>query len=586
MLSINTNLSSLIAQTSLKNSTNILNQAVERMTTGYKINHASDNAANYSIATNMTTKIGAYQVAEDNVSMGLDLLFTAEASLNNITDKISRVRALAIQSSNGTYGEKSQSALNTEAEALIKEVEREYLNCEYNGIKLFESKESNLSNVDQEKRVVNQSSFVAGETYYVADSRDLVKLQDLVNSGVDTKNVNFELTNDINMSGVNFRGIGNSDTNQFKGKFDGCGYVISNLKISTSEDYVGLFGSARDAEVTNLGLENCDISGGKYTGCLIGWLWATDVKNCYTTGVVSGVDSVGGLLGYSRSYNSTINCYSEAIVSGTGKYTGVLAGANNTSPITNCYSNGKVTGNQYVGGLVGELINTSITDCFSISTVSGSNYVGSFCGTANYSSNISNCYGDSSAHANVINNAGCSTDTLYSATKNEILDSTNLENLNFTESNGWKLVNGNLKLAWEKDNIASLAGQHEITLHVGANSSSSASIGFDISFDLSAVGQVLSQGLDNSNVITTVDSMLEMLSRKSTEYGAIQNRLESVLEEISTQYNNLVSSRSTLRDADIAEVSSDYIRQQILQQASATLMATANQSPAIALQLI
>ena len=80
--------------------------------------------------------------------------------------------------------------------------------------------------------------------------------------------------------------------------------------------------------------------------------------------------------------------------------------------------------------------------------------------------------------------------------------------------------------------------------------------------------------------------MLETVSAKQTEYGAAQNRLESALDEISTQYENLVSSRSTIRDADIAEVSSDYIRQQILQQASATLMSTANQSPSIALQLI
>ena len=58
MLSINTNLSSLIAQRSLNNSTLLLNQAIERMTTGYKINHAKDNAANYAIATDMTTKIG------------------------------------------------------------------------------------------------------------------------------------------------------------------------------------------------------------------------------------------------------------------------------------------------------------------------------------------------------------------------------------------------------------------------------------------------------------------------------------------------------------------------------------------------
>ncbi len=68
--------------------------------------------------------------------------------------------------------------------------------------------------------------------------------------------------------------------------------------------------------------------------------------------------------------------------------------------------------------------------------------------------------------------------------------------------------------------------------------------------------------------------------------GALQNRLESVLEEISIKYDNLVSSYSTIKDADVAEESSEYIRNQILQQAATTLMATANQTPAIALQLL
>ena len=69
MLSINTNLSSLITHQSMSKATNALNLAIERMTTGFKINHSKDNAANYSIATNMTTKINSYMVAEDNVAM-------------------------------------------------------------------------------------------------------------------------------------------------------------------------------------------------------------------------------------------------------------------------------------------------------------------------------------------------------------------------------------------------------------------------------------------------------------------------------------------------------------------------------------
>ena len=89
-----------------------------------------------------------------------------------------------------------------------------------------------------------------------------------------------------------------------------------------------------------------------------------------------------------------------------------------------------------------------------------------------------------------------------------------------------------------------------------------------------------------NNYLSQIDNLIKTVSFKQTEYGAAENRLESALEEINTQYDNLVSSRSTLRDADIAGVSSEYIRQQILQQASATLMATANQSPSLALQLL
>ena len=85
---------------------------------------------------------------------------------------------------------------------------------------------------------------------------------------------------------------------------------------------------------------------------------------------------------------------------------------------------------------------------------------------------------------------------------------------------------------------------------------------------------------------SALDAFLKILSQKQSELGAVQNRLESALEAISVQRDNLISSRSTIKDTDVAEISSQYIKQQILQQASATLLATANQSPSIALQLI
>ena len=83
-----------------------------------------------------------------------------------------------------------------------------------------------------------------------------------------------------------------------------------------------------------------------------------------------------------------------------------------------------------------------------------------------------------------------------------------------------------------------------------------------------------------------IDEVIKNINEKQTQLGSAYNRLESVIESIGVSIDNLTSTRSTIRDADIAEESSAYIRNQILQQASATLLATANQTPAIALQLL
>ena len=134
-----------------------------------------------------------------------------------------------------------------------------------------------------------------------------------------------------------------------------------------------------------------------------------------------------------------------------------------------------------------------------------------------------------------------------------------------------------------KNNIST--NSNNLTFQVGINASELSQISLEITFALD-VSNLRNIGNSNDNFPSKIDKLVKTVSAKQTEFGAAQNRLESALEEISTHYENLSSSRSTLKDADIANVSSQYIKQQILQQASATLLATANQSPSIALQLI
>ena len=139
MINLNTNLGAMIVFSNLKVSTNGLNTAIERMTSGYKINRAGDNAANFSINTKLSTQIGAYSVAEENVMMGLDMLSTASSALDQMSNLASRLRCLAAQAQNGTYGTQSLSAVKSEANVLVAEIKSIFGKTEYNGIKLLNS---------------------------------------------------------------------------------------------------------------------------------------------------------------------------------------------------------------------------------------------------------------------------------------------------------------------------------------------------------------------------------------------------------------------------------------------------------------
>lgn len=137
-LTINTNLSSLIVQSNLSKATNSLNDAIERMTTGYKINHAADNAAGYSIATNWETQLSSLDVAADNAATGADMLTTLEDNYSLITSHLQRVRDLTEQAANGTYGSDSLAAIEAEITARLEEIDRIAANCEFNGLHMMD----------------------------------------------------------------------------------------------------------------------------------------------------------------------------------------------------------------------------------------------------------------------------------------------------------------------------------------------------------------------------------------------------------------------------------------------------------------
>lgn len=172
------------------------------------------------------------------------------------------------------------------------------------------------------------------------------------------------LTNNIDASDTTswngaegFVPIGTS-INPFIGTFNGNGYVINNLTIKRSlVSKVGLFGSARNATITNVGVEGVDITGNMYVGGLVGQSQDSKISNCYSTGAVAGNGNVGGLAGILVG-GDIENAFSTAAAKAPN-HVGGLVGQNNAGTVLDCYSTGAVgtSSSLLTGGLVGGVYN-------------------------------------------------------------------------------------------------------------------------------------------------------------------------------------------------------------------------------------
>lgn len=140
-LTINTNIGSMILLNHLGVATQGLNDAIESMTSGYKLNHAKDNAANFGIVNNLTTRINSLQVREDNASLGLELVSTVSSGIESIANNLQKIRSLAMSSVNGTYGNTSLASLQQELKSRLDEIQRTTDSLSFENRKIFNKNE-------------------------------------------------------------------------------------------------------------------------------------------------------------------------------------------------------------------------------------------------------------------------------------------------------------------------------------------------------------------------------------------------------------------------------------------------------------
>ena len=138
MAVINTNIKSLITQDALNINNRHLSTAMERLSTGYRINSASDDATGLTISTRMETQIKGLTMAVKNAHDGISVIGTAEGAMEEITAMLQRMRELAIQSANDTNSEKDREYLQDEVNQLIREIDRISETTQFNSMNILD----------------------------------------------------------------------------------------------------------------------------------------------------------------------------------------------------------------------------------------------------------------------------------------------------------------------------------------------------------------------------------------------------------------------------------------------------------------
>jgi flagellin len=144
-LRVNTNVTSINAQRNLASVSDRLGSNFRRLSTGLRISTAADDAAGLAISERLRSQVRSLEQAKRNANDGISFVQTAEGALNEVSSILTRLRELAVQSSNGSVSNQDKETLDEEFQSLINEINRIGRSTEFNGIKLLDGSSSSIS---------------------------------------------------------------------------------------------------------------------------------------------------------------------------------------------------------------------------------------------------------------------------------------------------------------------------------------------------------------------------------------------------------------------------------------------------------
>ncbi len=612
-LTINSNIPSLNAQRSLANATKKLGDSYTRLSSGLRINKASDDAAGLSISESLKADTRLFYQGVRNLNDGVSLLNIADGALNELTNIVTRLSELATQSANGTFSNKQRLALDQEAQSLSKEYNRIARTTSFNGRNLFDGDFGLLSLAaggGSESLIssglggsIGDGTFQARISYETVIASQSILLDDFNGDGIK----------DLVTAGTNSIGlmIGNGDgsfktNNTFTalnsgtieaGDINGDGFldIVSSLSGSNRSFsfFLGNGNGSFKAEVSIRGpndggvdIELADFNNdGKLdilesgtTGNATATLYLGNGNATFQRG--NGIGSAGGSNGRKVTVGDFNNDGILDIINTQQNFIDTYMGRGDGT-FTRISSFAVASNSNFSDTILSDINDDGIQDLVFASSASIAIALGNNNGTFRVVNNFSNSGNTFGLNIGDFNGDG----------KKDIVASANGGPLNILIGNGDGSFLQRVSYAtttsptnailedFNKDGVLDLLHGDNFGFISVLFANSNNGIGSLQSFSLKTKA-------DSLDAMDYFEFSLSNLSKQRGQIGAFQSRLDVATSTLQTSSLNYQEANSRITDIDVAEESSRLAATQILQQSAASILAQANQQPRLVLSLL